>query len=175
MDDKLKKKFIRLIYAKALRYLGIALVICAVLGSALGKVSESIPRSVSETIPSNVSENTSSGSAGLRTYFIFALCAAGGFFLAWGWFTYLASTGMRVPGFGKLPERGKRVPYMYRKNKSEHHKPAFLMTAEDYDDDLNDQVSLSEDDFTAAQQQKIRQWARLACSALLFLSSFFIK
>lgn len=147
MDKALKKRYMRLIYAGAFRYLGIVLVLCAIIG-ALYKS---------------------------RMYFVFALCAGGGFFIAWGWFTYLAITGMKVPGFGKLPQQKKKVPYMYRKDKSSHRKPSFAMSSEDFDDDLNDGVSLSEDDFTEDQQKRIRMWRRLACGALLFLISFIIK
>ena len=147
MDKALKKRYMRLIYAGAFRYLGIVLVLCAIIGA--------LYRS--------------------RMYFVFALCAGGGFFLAWGWFTYLAISGLKVPGFGKLPGEKKKVPYMYRKDKDAHKKPAFLMSSEDFDDDLNDKVSLSGDDFTEAQLKKVRMWSRLGCGVLLFLISFVIK
>ena len=147
MDKALKKRYLRLIYAGAFRYLGIVLVLCAVIGALYTS----------------------------RMYFVFALCAGGGFFIAWGWFTYLALTGFRVPGFGRLPEKKTKVPYMYRKNKDAHRKPAFMMSSEDYDDDLNDGVSLSDDEFTEVQKKRIRMWSRLSCGALLFLISFVIR
>lgn len=147
MDKALKKCRIRLIYAGAFRYLGIVLILCAIIGG--------LYRS--------------------RMHFVFALCAGGGFFIAWGWFTFLAASGMKVPGFGKLPEQRKKVPYMYRKDKGSSRKPAFLMSSEDFDDDLNDEVSLSDDDFTEAQKKRIRMWSRLACGVLLFIVSFVIK
>ena len=147
MDKALKKRYIRLIYAGAFRYLGIVLVLCAVIGGLYKS----------------------------RMYFVFSLCAGGGFFLAWGWFTYLAACGFKVPGFGKLPGQKKKVPYMYRKDRDAHKKPAFMMSAEDFDDDLNDSVSLSDDDFSEAQKKHIYMWSRLACGALLFLISFVIR
>lgn len=147
MDEAQKKRYIRLIYAGAFRYLGIVLVLCAII-SALYRS---------------------------RMYFVFALCAGGGFFISWGWFTYLALTGMKVYGFGKLPKQKKKVPYMYRKDKGTHRKPAFAMSSEDFDDDLNDGVSLSQDDFTEVQQKRIRMWSRLTCGVLLFLISIIVR
>ena len=101
MEEALKKRYIRLIYAGAFRYLGIVLVLCAII-SALYRS---------------------------RMYFVFALCAGGGFFISWGWFTYLALTGMKVYGFGKLPKQKKKVPYMYRKDKGTHILMRFCCTS----------------------------------------------
>ena len=68
--NRTKSRSRRLIYALSMRYLGIALVCCAAAGGAFRS----------------------------RMYFVFSLCAAGGIFLAWGWFSYLAVTGLKVPG-----------------------------------------------------------------------------
>ena len=88
MDNAQRKKFIRLVYAKTLRYFAAALVISAVIASFYHD----------------------------RLHFVFALCALGGIFLAWGWFTYLHATGMRLPGWKTKPGQQK-VPYILRKEK----------------------------------------------------------
>ena len=81
MDKAQRKKFIRLVYAKTLRYFASALVLSAIIASFYGD----------------------------RLHFVFALCALGGVFLAWGWFTYLYATGMRLPGWKTKPGK-KKVP-----------------------------------------------------------------
>ena len=106
MDKAQRKKFIRLVYAKTLRYFAIALVLSAIIASFYGD----------------------------RLHFVFALCALGGIFLAWGWFTYLHATGMRLPGWKTKPGK-KKVPYILRKEKQKMHKPAFAMDNDDFDDD----------------------------------------
>lgn len=147
MGSALRRKYIRLIYAKVFRYLGIVLVLCALIG----------------------------GIARSRMYFVFALCAAGGVMVAWGWFTYLKATGLKAPGFGQLPSEKKKVPYFLRKNKDTVRKPAFMMNSEDFDDDLNDATSLSDGDFNEVQIRKMLVWSRIVCGLLLFLISFIIK
>ena len=146
MDQSQKKKFIRLVYTKTLRYFSLSLVLAAIIAAFYGD----------------------------RLHFVFALCAAGGVFLAWGWFTYLHATGMRLPGFGRMPER-KKVPYILRKEKQTVHKPAFAMTNDDFDDDLVNATTAREEEFSKPWQQKARVFSRILCAVLLFLVSFVIK
>lgn len=146
MDKTQRKKFIRLVYTRTLRYFATALVICAVIAAFYRD----------------------------RLHFVFALCAVGGVFLAWGWFTYLHATGMRLPGFGSRPKQ-KKVPYVLRKEKQTLHKPAFAMTNDDFDDDLVDATTVREAEFSKPWQQKARVFSRLLCAVLLFLVSFVIK
>ncbi len=146
MDKAQRKKFIRLIYSKTLRYFTTALMLCAIAASFYGD----------------------------RLRFIFALCAAGGVFLAWGWFTYLHATGFRLFGLKGKPGK-KNVPYVLRREKEKPHRPAFAMENDAFDDDLVDATSAREEEFTKAQVAMARTWSRLACAALLFLVSFLIQ
>ena len=140
------KKYIRLIYAKMLRFFAAALVICAVIAALYGD----------------------------RLHFIFALCAVGGVFLFWGWFTYLHATGMRLPGWKAKPG-SQKVPYILRKEKKKTHHPAFAMDNDDFDDDLVDATTVREAEFSKPQIEMERVFARMGCAALLFLVSFIIK
>ena len=72
MDAQQLKRYIRLIYTKAFRYLGAVLVLCALIGGIYGN----------------------------RLHFVFASCAAGSGFLCWGWFTHLKRTGFKLFVFG---------------------------------------------------------------------------
>ncbi len=146
MDKAQRKKYIRLIYTKSLRYFATALVLCAVVAAFYGD----------------------------RLRFVFALCAAGGVFLAWGWFTYLHLTGFHLPGFGRVSRRPK-VPYILRKDKQPVHKPSFAMTNDDFDDDLVDATTVREAEFSDGQIKLARALSRLACGLLLFAVSFVIK
>jgi len=146
MDKAQRKKFIRLVYAKALRYFASSLVISAIVASLYGD----------------------------RLHFVFALCALGGIFFAWGWFTYLHATGMRLPGWRTKSEK-KKVPYILRKEKQKIHKPAFAMDHDDFDDDLVNATTAREEEFPKPWQDKARVFSRLLCAALLFLVSFVIK
>lgn len=146
MDRAQRKKFIRLVYAKTLRYFAAALVISAVIAGFYRN----------------------------RLYFVFALCAMGGIFLAWGWFTYLRATGMRLPGWRAKPGQ-KKVPYILRKEKHKLHKPAFAMSNDDFDDDLVNATTAREEEFSRPWRDKARIYSRLLCALLLFLVSFMIK
>ena len=146
MDKAQRKKFIRLVYAKTLRYFSTALVLSAVIAAFYRD----------------------------RLHFVFALCAMGGIFLAWGWFTYLHATGMRLPGWKTKPGRQK-VPYILRREKNKTHRPAFAMHNDDFDDDLVNATTAREEDFSKPWQEKARVFSRLLCAVLLFLVSFVIK
>lgn len=146
MDKAQQKKYIRLIYGKTLRYFATALVLCAVVAAVYGD----------------------------RLYFVFALCAAGGVFLAWGWFTWLHAAGMRLPGFGGKPGK-RKVPYILRRQKQKTHRPAFAMDNDDFDDDLVNATTAREEEFPKPLQQKARVLSRIACAVMLFLISFLIR
>lgn len=146
MDKTQRKKFIRLVYAKTLRYFASALVLSAIIASFYGD----------------------------RLHFVFALCALGGVFLAWGWFTYLYATGMRLPGWKTKPGK-KKVPYILRKEKQKVHKPAFAMDNDDFDDDLVHATTAREEEFSKPWRDKARVFSRILCAILLFLVSFVIK
>ena len=146
MERNQKKKFIRLVYTRTLRYFSVSLVLSAVIAAFYGD----------------------------RLHFVFALCAMGGVFLAWGWFTYLRAVEMRLPGFGHRTE-WKKVPYILRKEKQKLHKPAFAMTNDDFDDDLVNATTAREEEFSKPWQEKGRVFSRILCAVLLFLVSFVIK
>ncbi|GEM_PF-433606 len=145
--NRTKSRSRRLIYALSMRYLGIALVCCAAAGGAFRS----------------------------RMYFVFSLCAAGGIFLAWGWFSYLAVTGLKVPGAGSLPKARPDVPYSLRQKKRRWQKPAFARTDADFEDDLTARTHVSEGEFDELQLRAVRIRARLLCSAALFALSLIIR
>ena len=145
MEKEREKRYLRLIYAKTLRYFAGALVLCAIVGSLYGD----------------------------RLRFIFALCATGGLFLCWGWFTYLRFTGWRLFGLGQAPE-AKPVPFFHRREKK-RPRPSFAMREDDFDDDLSRATTLREEDFDAYHQAKARWLARALCGGLLIAASLFIR
>ncbi len=146
MDPQQRKRYIRLIYAKALRCFAAGLVAAALIGG--------LYRS--------------------RIYFVFGLCAMGGFFLAWSWFTYLHMTGFRlIPGL--KTERKKKTPYIHQREKKKRYRPSFAMENTDFDDDLVSATAANEEEFDKKHQALARIWARAAGGALLFLVSFIIK
>lgn len=145
MEKAQRKRYIRLIYAKALRCFSAALVICAIAATLCGD----------------------------RLHFVFALCAIGGILFAWSWFGYMHLTGFLLPGLKSTPGRQK-VPYILRREKRRLHRPAFAMENDDFDDDLVQATSIQEGAFSHRQTQLARILARLLCGVLLFLLSFFI-
>ena len=147
LEGEEKKRFWRYVYALAFRYFGASLVCCAIIA----------------------------GIARSRVYFVFALCAAGGVFLAWGWFTHLKNTGFKLEGAGELPKTKKRAPYMLRRDKTRWQKPAFARTNEDFEDDISDRTAVSAEAFSAGLQGTARMIARFACSALLFAASLLVR
>lgn len=145
MDKTQRKRYLWLIYSRSLRYFSTALMLCAVVAALYGD----------------------------RLHFVFALCAAGGILLAWGWFGYLHLTGFRLPGLKSTPGKQK-VPYILRREKKRPHRPAFAMENDDFDDDLVQATTVREAEFSLRQAKMARILARLVCGALLFLISFFI-
>lgn len=139
-----RKSWLRLLYAKTLRYFGTALAVCALIGGLFGD----------------------------QLHFVFALCAVGGLALVWGWFTFLRADGMRLPGFGRMRET-KKVPFFHQREKR-LFRPSFAMKNEDFDDDLNLATTLREDQFDERLQNRARWLSRMLCGALLIGVSFLI-
>ena len=141
-----RKRYFRFICQRMFRYLGTWLVVALLAGSLLG--------------------------GGI--YMTNAVCAVGCVLLCWGWFTYLKLDGMRF--FERFSRRPKaEAPYFHRKEKGKKlHRPSFRMDSEDFDDDLTSATLVSEDLFTARQQDAAAAIARAVSGALMVLFSFFI-
>ena len=141
-----KKRFGRLIFRRTFRCLGVSLVISLIAGALLGG----------------------------GYYTVSALCACGFVLIAWGWFTHLKNTGMRL--FGRLSSPKKsRVPWLHQRFKAQRsHRPSFRMDSADFDDDLTSATMVSEEDFDEKQQLTAAAVSRALCGALLVVFSFFI-
>ena len=141
-----RKRYFRLIYQRAFRYLGAALVIALLTGTLLGG----------------------------GFYTMSALCAAGFVLIAWGWFAHLKRIGMQP--FGRFKrKKAPKVPWLHRRFKEQRsHRPSFAMDSADFDDDLTSATMVSKEDFTPQQQLSAEAIARMVCGALLVLFSFFI-
>ena len=146
MEPLQRKRYCRLIYAKALNYFACALVVSALIAGAYGE----------------------------RLYFMFALCAAGCVFLAWSWFTQLRAEGFHLPGFGTQRSK-RRVPYIHQRKKAKPHRPSFAMDNTDFDDDLVSATACNEEEFEPKQRTKAHILARAACGFLLLLTSLLIN
>lgn len=146
MQRSERKKYIRLIYMRTFRYLGVMLVVSLLLGALLG------------------------GSI----FMMYSICAMGFVMICWGWFTYLKMTGMRP--FGRNPGKKKaKVPYVHRRFKEKRgHRPSFRMDSDDFDDDLTSATVVSEEVFTEKQVDGARAIARAACGVILVILSFLI-
>lgn len=139
-----KKRYFRLIYQRAFRYLGAALVIALLTGALLG--------------------------GGI--YMVSAFCAAGFVMIAWGWFTYLQMTGMRF--FQRRSEKPKVPYLHKRFKERKPHRPSFRMDSTDFDDDLTSATMVSEELFTPKQRNAAMAIARAACGVVMVILSFFI-
>ena len=146
MQPNERKKYIRLIYMRTFRYLGVMLVISLLLGTLLG--------------------------GGI--FMVHAMCAMGFVMITWGWFTYLKMTGMRPFGRG-TGKKKTPVPYIHRKFKEKRpHRPSFRMGSMDFDDDLTSATMVSEDMFTEKQVDAARAISRAVCGLIMVVASFFI-
>lgn len=147
MEAADRKKLFRAIYARTFRYLAVGLVASALIGGVYGDLLHAV----------------------------YALTASGCVMICWGWFTYLRMTGMRV--FGFKPNGKKRaVPYIHQRIKAEkRHRPLFLRTNDEFDDDLNGATAVDEECLSEKQRDKLRALARATCGILLILTSFVIK
>ena len=155
MEKRDKSLFRRILLRRTAKYTGAGLVAGALVGGLYGD----------------------------RMHFIWALCAAGALFIAWGWFSYLAadptSPVHRMPcrrGKGGWPGKRNRVPYALRKDKKTHQaKPAFLRGNEDFDDDLVSATAVDEERLSDKERAKLAVLARAAAGALLLILSFILS
>ncbi len=147
MTPSEKKSYIRLIYSRAFRYLGVCLALSAIVGGLYQDM----------------------------LYTVYALCAFGMVMICWGWFTYLRSTGTRI--FGRNPDgKARKTPYILRRFKDKKPaRPSFRMTSADFDDDLTSATAVNEEPFTKLQTTRARIIARVACGALLVVISLIIN
>lgn len=144
MQQNDRKKYIRLIFSRTFRYLGIMLVVSLLLGALLGG----------------------------GVYMMNAVCAIGFVMLGWGWFTYLQMTGMHFPGRNRRQKKAA-VPFIHRRFKEHRsHRPSFRMDSSDFDDDLTSATMVTEEIFSKKQVEAARAIARGACGVLLILLSF---
>ncbi len=103
-----------------------------------------------------------------RVYFTFAAAAAGALLTARAWFIYCRwkdskALGRKKPG----------VPFMLRGRKPVRgRKPAFLMTDEDFDDDLTGATSAAAEDLEPDQAWGAKVFSGLLAGLMLFLISF---
>ncbi|MBR6185655.1 MAG: hypothetical protein IKQ41_05275 [Clostridia bacterium] len=105
-----------------------------------------------------------------RVYFSFAASAAGVLLLAWAWRERCAWQDGRP-----LRREAAGVPYLLRKEKKKRpHRPAFLMTSRDFDDDLTPYTAVGEDAFSDAQRRAANLFSCLLSGALMILFSFVI-
>ena len=103
-----------------------------------------------------------------RVYFTFAAAAAGVLLIARAWIAFCRWKDGRAGGVQKI-----RVPYMLRGRKPvRRHKPAFLMTGEDFDDDLTPFTVAGEGDLGEDQARRAKVFSGLLAGLLMILISF---
>ena len=142
----MRRKYIRLTYARTCKWLAVGLVMSVIIGALYGE----------------------------RMYTVWALCAVGSVFVCWGWFIYLRLDGMRIFGFKPNPKQ-KKVPYIHRRFKEKRsYRPAFRKDSTDFDDDLNDATLVDAGRFTERQQEMVRVWERVIAGVLLVVISFLV-
>ena len=141
------KKTLRLILLRrTFSYLGTGLVCSAVVGGLYGD----------------------------RLHFVWALCAAGAIFIAFGWLEYLKMTDS-LPFLGKSKRKKTKAPYIWRNQKQQkHHKPAFLQNAEDFEDDLTPETTPDMELLSQKQRSAALVVSRIAAGLLLIIISFVI-
>ena len=109
-----------------------------------------------------------------RMHFIWALCAAGSIFIAYGWLEYLKMTDS-LPFFHKKKAKKVKTPFIWRNQKQEkHHKPAFMQTAEDFEDDLTPQTVADMEIFSEKLRSLALIISRVAAGIILLILSFVI-
>ena len=109
-----------------------------------------------------------------RMHFIWALCAAGSIFIAYGWLEYLKMTDS-LPFFHKKKAKKVKTPFIWRNQKQEkRHKPAFMQTAEDFEDDLTPQTIADMEIFSEKLRSLALIISRVAAGIILLILSFLI-
>lgn len=146
MSREDRKKYIRLIFNRSFKYLGVTLVVTLLLGTLLGG----------------------------GVYMMYSASAVGFVMLCWGWFTYLKMSGsLAALSLGK--KLRAKVPYSLRRFKERRpHRPAFRMDSDDFDDDLTAATAISQDIFTEKQLDAAFAISRAVCGVMLVIFSFFI-
>ena len=141
------KKTLRLILLRrTFSYLGTGLVCSAVVGGLYGD----------------------------RLHFVWALCAAGAIFIAFGWLEYLKMTDS-LPLFRKSKRKKTKAPYIWRNQKQQKpHKPAFMQNAEDFEDDLTSETTPDMERLSQKQRSAALVVSRIAAGLLLIIISFII-
>ena len=142
------KKTLRLIlFRRTFSYLGTGLVCSAVVGGLYGD----------------------------RLHFIWALCAAGAIFIAFGWIEYLKMTDS-LPFFHKTKRKKAKTPYIWRNDKQQkRHKPAFMQNAEDFEDDLTPETTADMEQLSKKQRSAALIVSRIAAGLLLIIISLVIE
>ncbi len=142
-----KRTYRLLLFRRTFTYIGIALVISALIGGLYGD----------------------------RMHFVWALCAVGAVLIAYGWWEYLLVTDSLLFLRGRKKKTRVKPPFSLRKDKEKAaHKPAFLQKAEDFDDDLTPYTTADEEIFTEKQRRYALIISRMAAGAVIFIISFFI-
>ena len=104
---------------------------------------------------------------GDRLHVSFALGACGGIMLACAWMAYL---GKRFP----LLRKKQRVPDYLKNPAKRKYKPAFRMDYRDFDDDLNGQTSVDEQELTEKESRRLVWLSRLITALCAFVLSQFV-
>jgi hypothetical protein len=109
-----------------------------------------------------------------RMHFIWALCAIGAIFLAYGWLEYLKMTDS-LPFFHTKKAKNVKTPFIWRNQKQKKwHKPAFMQNSEDFEDDLTAQTIADIEIFSEKRQSVALIISRAAAGILLLIASFVI-
>lgn len=109
-----------------------------------------------------------------RMHFIWALCAIGSIFLAYGWLEYLKMTDS-LPFFHTKKAKNIKTPFIWRNQKQKKwHKPAFMQNSEDFEDDLTAQTIADIEIFSEKRQSVALIISRAAAGILLLITSFVI-
>ena len=109
-----------------------------------------------------------------RMHFIWALCAIGAIFLAYGWLEYLKMTDS-LPFFHTKKAKNIKTPFIWRNQKQKKwHKPAFMQNSEDFEDDLTAQTIADIEIFSEKRQSVALIISRVAAGILLLIASFVI-
>ena len=146
LDPKDKKTFRLLIFRRAFSYLGIELVISAIVG---GLYQDTL-------------------------HFIWALCAAGAILIAMGWFEYLRVTDS-LPLFKKKATKKPQAPYIWRRDKQKKQvRPAFMQSSEDFEDDLTPYTTADMEILGEALRSRAIIISRIAAGVLALIASFCI-
>ena len=110
-----------------------------------------------------------------RMHFIWALCAIGAIFLAYGWLEYLKMTNS-LPFFHTKKAKNIKTPFIWRNQKQKKwHKPAFMQNSEDFEDDLTAQTIADIEIFSEKRQSVALIISRAAAGILLLIASFVIS